>query len=78
MKGWLFDIYPDYDRDLLVVWLLTKNGPLRWEGQRGRRAQDHHDGHGDRQGEADHAADDPQHDSHGLPSLDSSSQSVLA
>jgi len=28
-KGWLFDIYPDYDNDQIVLWLKTENGPER-------------------------------------------------
>jgi DNA polymerase elongation subunit (family B) len=34
MQGWLFDVYPDYERDLMVTWLLTKQGrPVRRESR---------------------------------------------
>jgi hypothetical protein len=29
-KGWLFDVYPDYDKDVIVAWLKTDNGMERF------------------------------------------------
>ncbi len=31
MYGWILDCYPDYDRGLMVTWLLSEKGPVRRE-----------------------------------------------
>lgn len=31
MQGWIFDVYPDHDRNLMVSWVLTGNGAVRLE-----------------------------------------------
>ena len=33
MQGFLFDVYPDNEKNLMVYWILSKKGPLRFERQ---------------------------------------------
>jgi len=35
MEGWIFDVYPDYEKDLMITWLLPKGGgrPVRRESR---------------------------------------------
>ena len=31
MEGWIFDVYPDRERGLMVTWVLTDKGRVRRE-----------------------------------------------
>ena len=31
MRGWIFDVYPDYKNNSMIIWLKTKSGVKRIE-----------------------------------------------